>query len=82
MSERTLQRFRGWLEKTSDSVFAVRDGLAVSEISGLRDMVEPAGAIKCKADKNYAMLAFLQQRLVSHLSGTVPVSDGGWRSQT
>ena len=76
MSERTLQRFRGWLGKTSDSVFAVRDGLAVSEISGLRDMVAPAGAIKCKADKNYSMLAFLQQRLVSHLSGTVQVSDG------
>ncbi len=76
MSERTLQRFRGWLEQTSDSVFAVRDGLAMSEIAGLRGMGAPAGAIKHKADKNYARLDFLQQRLLLHCRGTVQALDG------
>ncbi len=76
MNEQTLQRFKAWLENTSDSVLAVRDGLAMSEISGLRDMVGSSGSIRPREDKNYAMLAFLQQRLVSHLSGTVQTLDG------
>lgn len=76
LSERTHIRFRKYLESTSDSVLAVRDGLAAPEIASLRSMVATDGMMQRKVDKDYAMLAFLQQRLVSHLGATVPESDG------
>ena len=74
MSEETLDRFKGWLARTSDAVFAVRDGLAAAEIAGLRGMV--AEGIRPQPEKNYTMIPFLQDRLRSHLSKTEKVSDG------
>ncbi len=76
LSEETLKRLKRWFSETSDSVFAVRDGLAASEIAALRGMVEQPDRIKIELGKNYAMLAFLQNRLVSHLSKKEKVSDG------
>ncbi len=76
MSEETFQRFKGWIGRTSDSVFAVRDGLAMPQIALLRSLVKQTGAIKNKPDKNYAMLSFLQNRLMAHIYQTVKVSGG------
>ncbi|WP_424947321.1 DEAD/DEAH box helicase family protein [Candidatus Spongiihabitans sp.] len=76
MSGETRQRFKAWLGKTSDSVLAVRDGLEMPQIAALRSMVEPTGNIQTESEKNYAMLPFLQKRLVAHLSHTAKVSDG------
>lgn len=68
MSQGTLDRLIGWFEKTSDSVLAVRDGLATSEITGLRNMIEQTDRVRIKPDKCYARLPFLQDRLISHLA--------------
>ncbi len=76
MSRETLQRFKEWLGRTSDSVFAVRDGLAMPEIAAVRGMVERTGGIQIKSEKNYAMIPFLQNRFLSHISKTVKVTDG------
>ena len=76
MSQDTLRRLTTWLEKTSDSVLAVRDGLAMTQIAALRGMVEPTGRIRLRPDKHYAILSFLQNRLLSHLATNVDVPDG------
>ena len=76
MSNDTLQRFKEWLKRTSDSVFAVRDGLTSSQIVSLRGMAEQGGGVQIRSEKDYAMLPFLQGRLVSHLSKKVKVADG------
>ncbi len=76
MSEETLSRFTTWLERTSDSVLAVRDGLAMTQIAALRGMVERKGGIQIRSDKRYAMITFLQARLLSHLAKSMAVSDG------
>ena len=76
ISEEMLQRFKEWLGRTSDSVFVVRDGLAMPQIVALRGMFEQTGGIQLSPEKNYAMLAFLQHRLMSHISRTIKVSDG------
>jgi len=76
MSEDTLRRLTTWLEKTSDSVLAVRDGLTMTQIAALRGMVEPTGRIRLRPDKHYAILSFLQNRLLSHLATNVDVPDG------
>ena len=74
MNDETRKRLKIWFEQTSDSVFAVRDGLSTPQISALRGMV--ANGIQVKPEKHYAMIPFLQNRLLSHLSKTVKVSDG------
>ncbi len=76
MSKATRQRLAGWLDNTSDAVFAVRDGLAAAQIDELRTAASGTGAIAITPEKNYAMLAFLQQRLLSHFSQTAQQSDG------
>jgi len=76
MSAETLKKFSQWLGRTSDAVFAVRDGLDLSQVAALRGMDTANGTIKIKPDKHYAMLAFLQQRLISHLSRTAQQTDG------
>lgn len=74
MNDDTRQRFKAWLDRTSDSVLAVRDGLAPPQIAALRGMLEHG--IEINAEKNYAMLAFLQTRLISHLCHAAKVPDG------
>ena len=76
LSEDTLTRFEGWLGKTSDSVFAVRDGLEENQISALRGMVEQSARVRIQPEKNYAKVSFLQSRLVSHLSHAEMITDG------
>ncbi len=76
MSKATLGRLTSYVNSTSDSVFAVRDGLAMSQVSALRNMVKTAEKIQLTPAKNYSMLAFLQNRLISHLSKTTKISDG------
>lgn len=76
MSEKTLGRLKEYLNQTSDSVFSVRDGLAPSQVSALRGMAAKRGAVKIQPDKNYAIISFLQHRLLSHLESKVKVSDG------
>ena len=75
MSEETLRRFKAWIDRTSDSVFAVRDGLAFSQIAELRDTAGCASTVKIQ-EKPYAMIPFLQERFLSHLAKSVRVSDG------
>ncbi|WP_423908541.1 DEAD/DEAH box helicase family protein [Candidatus Spongiihabitans sp.] len=76
MSEKTLNRLKSYMETTSDAVFAVRDGLKTSQIAALRSMVKNTEKIQLTPEKNYAMIPFLQHRLISHLSKTAKVSDG------
>ena len=76
MSGETRQRFQQWMQETSDSVFAVRDGLEMGRIAKLRGMAEQSGEIKINGEKNYTALPFLQNRLISHLSRKMKVSDG------
>ena len=75
MSDKTLRRFKAWLGRTSDSVLAVRDGLTVPMLNALRGMVQQPGAIQSNPEKTYAMIPFLQSRLVSHISQTAKVAD-------
>ncbi len=76
LAEKTLERFKTWLGQTSDSIFAVRDGLAAGQITELRAAAMGEGALTITPNKNYALLAFLQQRLIAHLARPVKVSDG------
>ena len=76
MSEGTRQRFKKWVGRTSGSVFAVRDGLDATRVAGLRGVIEEENAITIKPDKDYAMLSFLQYRVMSHFSGKTKVPDG------
>jgi len=75
MSDETLQRFQACLAQTSDALLAVRDGLDTAQIARLRAAVANEDGIAVDA-KHYAMLAFLQSRLLSHLAKTAKVSDG------
>ena len=76
MSGETLQRFKAWLGRTSDSVLAVRDGLVADQIAELRGMVERENKIQLLPEKHYGMIPFLQSRLMSYISQSVKVSDG------
>ena len=76
MSDETLDRLKSWLEKTTDSVFVVRDGLEANKISELRGMVEQSSGILISPEKKYEKIPFLQNRLVSHLSQNAKISDG------
>ncbi len=67
MSNETLNRFKGWVQGTSDSVFAVRDNLSIEEIQGLRDTTEGQN-VQIKPEKSYVSLSFLQNRITSHLA--------------
>ena len=75
MNAETLARFQVYLAQTSDALLAVRDGLDSAQIARLRAAVAGDGGITIDA-KNYAMLAFLQSRLLAHLAKTATVSDG------
>jgi len=78
MNAETLARFQVYLAQTSDALLAVRDGLAPAQIARLRAAVANGGGGGGIAvdDKNYAMLSFLQSRLLAHLAKTAQVSDG------
>ena len=76
MSSETLDRFRSYLTKTSDSVLAVRDNLLAKEINDLRAITGQEGNIKLEPGKNYSNLVFLQHRLKSHLSKMGKTTDG------
>ncbi len=75
MSDETRQRFKAWLQQTSDSVLTVRDAMTTRQISGLRAMVKSQGKIQSEPGKDYAALPFLQRRLVSHFSLASKVPD-------
>ena len=75
LSAETKLRFEEWLARTSDAVLAVRDGLAPPQIAELHAMVTQPTTLTVTPDKHYALLPFLQSRLVSHLSKTAKVSD-------
>ena len=70
LSAETKLRFEEWLARTSDAVLAVRDGLAPPQIAELHAMVTQPTTLTVTPDKHYALLPFLQSRLVSHLSKT------------
>ena len=76
MSLDTLNRFRNYLAKTSDSALAVRDNLMAREITELRACAEGKENIRLDPGKNYSSLAFLQNRLISHLSKTGRIAEG------
>ena len=57
MSSETLDRFRNYLAKTSDSVLAVRDNLLAKEINDLRVVAGQGEDIRLKPGKNYSSLA-------------------------
>lgn len=77
MSDQTFQKLKNWLASTSDSVFAVRDGLTTSQIAALRDTAKQKGnKLKVKSEKTYASLPFLHSRLLSHFSQTAMASGG------
>ena len=76
MSSETLDRFRNYLTKTSDSVLAIRDNLLAKEINDLRAITGQEGNIKLEQGKNYSNLVFLQHRLKSHLSKMGKTADG------
>ena len=76
MSKKTLNRLTDCIERTSDAVFAVRDGFEISRIDALRGTVKNTEKIQLTPEKNYAMISFLQHRLISHLAKTAKVADG------
>jgi len=76
MSNETQRRFDAYLAKTSDALLAVRDGLDTAQIAGLRAAVANGDGIMVDDKRNYAMLSFLQNRLLAHLAKTAKVSDG------
>ena len=76
MSQGTLDRFISYLDKTSDSVLAVRDNLTTKEINDLRTIVSQNKNIRLTPEKNYSSLAFLLSRITSHLSKTGKIPDG------
>ena len=76
MSSETLDRFRNYLARTSDSVLAVRDNLLAQEINDLRITAGHEGNIRFEPEKNYSSLAFLQNRLISHLSKMSKITEG------
>ena len=76
MSAETLDRFRNYLAKTSGSVLAVRDNLLAQEINELRITADQEGSIRLEPGKNYSSLAFLQYRLISHLSKMAKIAGG------
>ena len=75
MSRETLDRFRAWLERTSDAVLAVRDRLSGPEIRGLREMAAGRN-VQIVDGKDYASLPFLQSRLRAHLATTGKAARG------
>ena len=75
LSAETKLRFEEWLVRTSDAVLAVRDGLTLPQITELHKMVAQPANLTVTPDKHYAILPFLQSRLLSHLSKTVKISD-------
>ena len=82
ISSETLTKFKDYLERTSDSVLAVRDNLTPREINDLREAVrvetkKAQGREKIRLDpeKNYRNLFFLQNRLQSHLSKPGKIAD-------
>ncbi len=52
VSDKTLSRLQHWFERTSDSVFVVRDNLAVQQMRRLREMVEQRKHISIKPEKD------------------------------
>ena len=77
MSQGTLDRFISYLEKTSDSVLAVRDNLTSQEIVDLRAIVDQNNnKIRLNREKNYSSLAFLLSRITSHMTKTGKIPDG------
>ena len=75
MSRETLDRFRAWLDRTSDAVLAVRDGLSGPKIQELRE-VAAGRNVQIVDGKDYASLPFLQRRLRAHLAATGTVARG------
>jgi len=75
MSASAQRRFTTWVNATSDSVFAVRDGLDAGEICALRETLKTAKKIKTAEEKKYPHLALLQERVVSHNAQKSKVSD-------
>ncbi len=67
MSSSTKERFGKWLARTSDSVFAVRDGMNAQQIKDLRGILQPKKTEE-RPEKEYAALPFLQSRLLAHIS--------------
>ena len=77
MSKETLKRFQNWIARTSDSVFTVRDELDMPQINALRQIsANKAEEIRSDSNKDYSMLSFLQQRLISHLSQRLQIPEG------
>ena len=76
MSKETLGRLKNYVERTSDAVFTVRDGLETAGISTLRATVKTPETVQLTTEKNYAAISFLQNRLISHFAKTAKASDG------
>ena len=76
LCEEDSVRLKAWLDATSDSVLLVRDNLSPSDIDALRTAATQKNGIKDDPKKHYARLAFLQERLVEHLSQTVATAQG------
>ncbi len=83
MSEETLERLQSWFKRTSDSVYIVRDELAMFQINALRGLLKIENGIQkikngiqIKQGKDYALLPFLQNRLLAHTMKIEKVSDG------
>ncbi len=67
MDDDTLQRFRQWLDSTSDSVLIVRDNLTIRDIDKLRRIGKGEG-VHIIEGKSYTSLRFLQSRLLAHFN--------------
>ena len=78
MSVPAQKRFKEWVKATSNSVFAVRDGLGAREILALRETVKNGEKIKNSDAKEHVEhdLASLQARVVSHNAQKTKISDG------
>jgi len=77
MSNSTYNRFRQYLETTSDAVFLIRDGLLPTTLTRLRKFIHSRSEkIKESASKDYGDLNLLLFRLVSYMDSVKNLSDG------
>ncbi len=74
MSSNTLDRFRQFLDNSSDSLLMVRDNLLSTKIEQLRNRTIPRYIDT--TGKDYADLHFLQTRLICHYEQKIKLADG------
>lgn len=70
LSLESYEKYKSYLNSSSDSVLLVRDGCTNSQITALREVVDQPNKVTFMVNKNYKQIEFLHRRLLSHLERT------------